>query len=80
MIVIDSLTRSRATASWANEERVLILRFIYGIPFLTNDSVICRLRYRTLSSFFISTSSCLYCLYSYSFNIFMNFIQYSYAT
>jgi len=39
-IVIDSFTRSRAIISLANEERELILRFMYEWPFLTNDSVI----------------------------------------
>jgi len=39
-IVIDSFTRSRAIISWAKEERVLILRFMYEKPFFTNDSVI----------------------------------------
>jgi hypothetical protein len=38
--VIDSFIRSRAIISWANEEMVLILRFIYELPFLTDDSVI----------------------------------------
>ena len=38
--VNDSFARSRSTNSWANDVRVLILRFIYGIPFLTIDSVI----------------------------------------
>jgi hypothetical protein len=37
---IDALARSRSMISWAKEGRVLILRFIYGIPSLTNDSVI----------------------------------------
>lgn len=37
---IDSLARSRSIISWAKEVSVLILRFIYGILFLTNDSVI----------------------------------------
>jgi hypothetical protein len=39
-IVIESFIRSRAIISWANEERVLILRFMYEWPFLTNDSLI----------------------------------------
>ena len=37
---IDSLARSRSTITWAKEMRVLSLRFIYGTPLLTKDSVI----------------------------------------